>query len=35
MKHYVEFKGFGPNDSFEPKDGVRELIDKLLARLEK
>ena len=31
MKHHVEFKGFGPNDIFEPKDGVRELIERLLA----
>jgi ribosome-associated translation inhibitor RaiA len=35
MKHQVEFKGFGPNDSFEPKNGVRELIEKLLARPQK
>jgi RNA polymerase sigma factor (sigma-70 family) len=35
MKHHVEFKGFGPSDSSEPKGGVRELIERLLARLEK
>ncbi len=35
MKHQVEFKGLGPSESFEPKEGIRELIEKLLARLEK
>lgn len=35
MKHDVEFKGFGSNQSFEPKEGIRNLIENLLTRLEK
>jgi hypothetical protein len=35
MKHDVEFKGFGSNQTLEPKEKIRDLIKNLLTRLEK
>lgn len=35
MKHNIEFRNFGPDKTLEPKDGIRKLIEDLLARLEK
>ena len=35
MKHEIEFRGFGTNEGVEPKEGIRELIETLLSRVEK
>jgi len=35
MKHNIEFRNFKPDKTLEPKDGIRKLIEDLLARLEK